>query len=223
MKNKKRIVSIINKFVKFACDWNNKNIGIIQVNLEYKDSKSNKFWNIQYDKNSYIVNYGKKGKKGITMSKKATLSTIEGLIQSKLNKGYVKKSQKKINKFTLLNNNLHHTNNTKNTKNKKLKYDFKPSTNDKNIIYNMYSDNQDFISEITGMKYNNKITKKEMKNVIEKLKKKDYQNKIIKVITKKIPKSLIDDYKVRVGNIDNKVIEEAIKKFINEKYNSNLI
>ena len=87
----------------------------------------------------------------------------------------------------------------------------------------MYSDNLDFISEITGMKYNNKITKKEMKNVIEKLKKKDYQNKIIKVITKKIPKSLIDDYKVRVGNIDNKVIEEAIKKFINEKYNSRSI
>ena len=220
LKNKKRIDSIINKFVKFACDWNNKNIGIIQVNLEYKDSKSNKFWNIQYDKNSYIVNYGKIGKKGITMSKKATLSTIEGLIQSKLNKGYVKKSQKKINKFTLLNKNLHHTNNIKNIE---LKYDFKPNTNDKNIIYNMYSENLDFISAITGTKYNNKITKKEMKNVIEKLKKKDYQNKIIKVITKKIPKSLIDDYKVRVGNIDNKVIEEAIKKFINEKYNSRSI
>lgn len=73
------------------------------------------------------------------------------------------------------------------------------------------------------MKYNNKITKKEMKNVIEKLKKKDYQNKIIKVITKKIPKSLIDDYKIRVGNIDNKVIEEAIKKFINNRYNSRSI
>lgn len=101
LKNKKRINSIINKFVKFACTWNTKNTGIIQVNLEYKDPKSNKFWNIQYDKNSYIINYGKIGKKGNIISKKATLSKIEGLIQSKINKGYIKKSEKKIKKFTL--------------------------------------------------------------------------------------------------------------------------
>lgn len=63
------------------------------------------------------------------------------------------------------------------------------------------------------------ISKKEVDNIIKKLKEKYFQNKIIKVITKKIPKSLIDDYQRRVGNVDKKVIEEAIRKFINERYN----
>ena len=53
------------------------------------------------------------------------------------------------------------------------------------------------------------ISKKEVDNIIKKLKEKDFQNKIIKVITKKIPKSLIDDYQRRVGNVDKDVIEKS--------------
>ena len=49
------------------------------------------------------------------------------------------------------------------------------------------------------------------------LKEKDFQNKIIKVITKKIPKTLIDYYQQRIDNVDKNIIEEAIRKFINEK------
>ena len=63
------------------------------------------------------------------------------------------------------------------------------------------------------------ISKKEVDNIIKKLKEKDFQNKIIKVITKKIPKSLIDDYQRRVGNVDKDFIEKAIRQFINERYN----
>jgi len=101
LKNKKRINLIINKFIKFACTWNTKNNDIIQVKLIYKNSKSNKFWNIEYNNNSYKVNYGKVGTKGNILSKKNSLNEIEKLIQSKINKGYIKKSQKKIKKFTL--------------------------------------------------------------------------------------------------------------------------
>jgi hypothetical protein len=114
-----------------------------------------------------------------------------------------------------------------------LKYNFKPSKKDKEIIQNSFSygvhqdilkllnipinkNKMDIFQEVVTME---NISKKEIENIIKKLKEKDFQNKIIKVITKKIPKSLIDDYQGRVGDVDKKVIEEAIRKFINEKYN----
>ena len=102
-----------------------------------------------------------------------------------------------------------------------LKYNFKPSKKDEKLIYNLHLENHEHIESLTGLKFknNNKITEKEIKKAIKRVKEKDFQNKIIKIITKKIPKSLIDDYQRRVGNVDKKVIEEAIRKFINERYN----
>ena len=114
-----------------------------------------------------------------------------------------------------------------------LKYNFKPSKKDKEIIQNSFSYgvHQDILKLLNipinknkmdifqGVVTMENISKKEIENIIKKLKEKDFQNKIIKLITKKIPKSLIDDYQGRVGNVDKKVIEEAVRKFINEKYN----
>ena len=89
-----------------------------------------------------------------------------------------------------------------------LKYNFKPSKKDKEIIQNSFlygvheyilklleipidKNKMNIFQEIVIIK---NISKKEIENVIKKLKEKDLKNKIIKVITKKIPKTLIDYY-----------------------------
>ena len=114
-----------------------------------------------------------------------------------------------------------------------LKYNFKPSKKDKEIIQNAFSYgvdedilkllnipiNKNKMEIFQGVVTIENILKKEVDNIIKKLKEKDFQNKIIKVLTKKIPKSLIDDYQRRVGNVDKDVIEKAIRQFINERYN----
>lgn len=114
-----------------------------------------------------------------------------------------------------------------------LKYNFKPSKKGREIIQNSFSYgvhedilkllnihiNKNKIDIFQGVVTIENISKKEIENIIKKLKEKDFQNKIIKIITRKIPKSLVDDYQKRVGNVDKKVIEEAIRKFINERYN----
>jgi hypothetical protein len=118
-----------------------------------------------------------------------------------------------------------------------LKYNFKPSKKDKEIIQNSFSYgvhedilkllnipiNKNKMDIFQGVVTIENISKKEIDNIIKKLKEKDFQNKIIKVITKKIPKSLIDDYQVRVGNVDKDVIEKAIRQFINNRYNEGSI
>ena len=153
-------------------------------------------------------------------------------------KNNLNKHEKKI-KGKLLNKNLNKiikkvlNKQEKNIKKIDLKYNFKPSKKDKEIIQNAFSYgvhedilkllnipiNKNKMDIFQGVVTIENISKKEVNNIIKKLKEKDFQNKIIKVITKKIPKSLIDDYQGRVGNVDKKVIEEAIRKFINKRYN----
>lgn len=109
-KNKKRIEDIINKFVEFACKEKNinknlkKNNRIISLKLIYKDVKSSKYWNIEYNNTDYKVHYGKTGTKGLTLSKKSSLDKIEKLIESKIKKGYKQKGKKKLlKKFSKIN------------------------------------------------------------------------------------------------------------------------
>ena len=64
-KYKKRIETIIENFLNFACKFEintdkSKIKNIVQIKLIYTDEKSNKFWNIEYTPNDYKVNYGKK-------------------------------------------------------------------------------------------------------------------------------------------------------------------
>ena len=102
LKNKKRILNIIDNFVKFACKEKIEKKGIISLKLIFKNNKSNKFWNIEYSNIKYIVNYGKIGNKGKILSKKSTLNNTKKLIDSKIKKGYKKKAKEKnIKKFTL--------------------------------------------------------------------------------------------------------------------------
>ena len=102
-----------------------------------------------------------------------------------------------------------------------LKYNFKPSKKGVKNIYEMYSDDPLFLSKLVGIKFEdeNKVSEKEFKNVVKKIKEQQTQRKIIKVLNKKIPKSLIEDYQVRVGDVDKDIIEKAIRQFINNRYN----
>ncbi|MDI7215213.1 WGR domain-containing protein [Leptospira santarosai] len=62
--------------------------------LTFKDDKSDKFWNIEVDGNSFTVTYGKTGTVGQTQTKsfddeKKCLKEAEKLLAEKLKKGYV--------------------------------------------------------------------------------------------------------------------------------------
>ncbi|MFO7567893.1 MAG: WGR domain-containing protein [Enhygromyxa sp.] len=61
--------------------------------LEYKDSRSYKFWEIQVEGNSYTVRYGKVGTDGVTQTKsfatpEKAAADAEKKLQSKVRKGY---------------------------------------------------------------------------------------------------------------------------------------
>ena len=61
----------------------------------FQDEKSNKFWNITYErsdneKQKYIIQYGKVGSSGTETKNIETLKKIQKLIEEKINKGYVK-------------------------------------------------------------------------------------------------------------------------------------
>ena len=61
----------------------------------FKDDKSDKFWNIIYErsdneKQKYIIQYGKVGSSGTETKNIETLEKIQKLIQEKIKKGYVK-------------------------------------------------------------------------------------------------------------------------------------
>ena len=62
----------------------------------FKDAKSDKFWTIEVNGDSYTVNYGKTGAQGQTSSKsfdsaEACEKAAEKVIKEKVNKGYVEK------------------------------------------------------------------------------------------------------------------------------------
>ena len=106
IKNKKRIETIIENFLNFACKYKintdkSKIKNIIQIKLIYKDEKSNKFWNIEYTPDEYRVNFGKKNTKGKTQYKKSNIKDTEKLIVSKLKKGYKQISKRLIKDFTI--------------------------------------------------------------------------------------------------------------------------
>ena len=107
IKNKKRIETIIENFLNFACKFEintdkSKIKNIVQIKLIYTDEKSNKFWNIEYTPNEYKVNYGKKNTNGKKLFKKSIIIDTQKLIESKLKKGYKQISKKIIKKFTLI-------------------------------------------------------------------------------------------------------------------------
>ena len=67
-----------------------------KTKLVYKDSKSNKFWEVEAKGSSINILYGRVGTKGQTSVKKAkspdgAKAEVEKLIKSKLKKGYKKK------------------------------------------------------------------------------------------------------------------------------------
>ena len=106
IKNKKRIETIIENFLNFACKYKintdkSKIKNIIQLKLIYKDEKSNKFWNIEYTPDEYRVNFGKKNTNGKKQYKKSNIKDTEKLIISKLKKGYKKISKRSIKDFTI--------------------------------------------------------------------------------------------------------------------------
>jgi len=111
--NKKRIMKIINNFIKFCCknnsknnsNNNNNNININSKNnsknnfknkklivkrYELKDDTSNKFWTIKYNKNGdFSTIYGKIGTNGRESKiKKSSKEEIKKLIDCKIKKGY---------------------------------------------------------------------------------------------------------------------------------------
>ena len=101
--NKKRIIQIINNFIKFCCknntsknnnnknnNTNPKNNKLIVKRYELKDDKSNKFWTIKYNKNGdFSTIYGKIGTDGRkSKMKKLSNEGIKKLIDSKVKKGY---------------------------------------------------------------------------------------------------------------------------------------
>ena len=111
IRNKKRIMKIINDFVKFCCKNNtsknntsknnntntnnsntnnSKNKKLIVKRYELKDDKSNKFWTIEYNKNGdFSTIYGKIGTNGRKSKiKKSSKEEIKKLIDSKVKKGY---------------------------------------------------------------------------------------------------------------------------------------
>jgi predicted DNA-binding WGR domain protein len=103
IRNKTRIDKIISNFTKFVCK--SKENGIKEytfLKLIFKDTKSNKFWNIQYsNKGEYKIHYGRIGSKGKILSKKGNIDEIYKIIHNKIKKGYKKISEKNIKKFTL--------------------------------------------------------------------------------------------------------------------------
>jgi predicted DNA-binding WGR domain protein len=69
--------------------------------MVYKDDKSNKFWNIQYNKEGeYRVQYGRIGSKGVIISKKGNIHEIQKIIGNKMKKGYKLESKRNIKKFS---------------------------------------------------------------------------------------------------------------------------
>jgi len=67
-----------------------------KLRLVYKDSKSNKFWEIESIGSTINIVYGKVGTDGQTIVKKtkgpnAAHAEVQKLIKSKLKKGYKKK------------------------------------------------------------------------------------------------------------------------------------
>tara|TARA_B100000029_G_C17164768_1_gene810988 strand:+ start:118 stop:327 length:210 start_codon:yes stop_codon:yes gene_type:complete len=67
-----------------------------KTRLEYKDKKSQKFWEVSSSGSTINVKYGRLGTKGQNSVKKmstpdAAKKEIEKLIKSKLKKGYKKK------------------------------------------------------------------------------------------------------------------------------------
>ena len=67
-----------------------------KTRLEYKDKKSQKFWEVSSSGSTINVKYGRLGTKGQNSVKKmsnpdATKKEIEKLIKSKIKKGYKKK------------------------------------------------------------------------------------------------------------------------------------
>lgn len=62
--------------------------------FEYKDEKSNKFWEIEVIKNKHEITYGKIGTDGREITKEfddeeTAAKEAEKLVKSKLKKGYV--------------------------------------------------------------------------------------------------------------------------------------
>ncbi|WP_235595431.1 WGR domain-containing protein, partial [Leptospira santarosai] len=62
--------------------------------LTFKDDKSDKFWNIEVDGNSFTVTYGKTGTSGQTQTKtfdneQECLNEIDRLIKEKIEKNYI--------------------------------------------------------------------------------------------------------------------------------------
>lgn len=65
----------------------------MKKHLIYKDTKSDKFWQIEVDGNSHTVVYGKTGSKGISKTKEfdsieKALKDAEKLVKAKIKKGY---------------------------------------------------------------------------------------------------------------------------------------
>jgi len=62
--------------------------------FEFNDGKSNKFWEISYEGNTFTVTFGKTGTKGQTKTKElatqdAVVAEVAKLIKEKSGKGYV--------------------------------------------------------------------------------------------------------------------------------------
>ena len=89
LKNRKRIIQIINDFYLFACKNGDKSKSKLTIKYyELINNSSSKFWKITYKDGYYKVTYGKIGSKGKTIEKHEPLTKILKLIQSKEEKGY---------------------------------------------------------------------------------------------------------------------------------------
>jgi predicted DNA-binding WGR domain protein len=92
LKNRQRIIKIIDNFYDFACKNGEKSKSKLTTKYyELINNSSSKFWKITYKDGYYKVTYGKIGSKGKTIEKHEPLTKILKLIQTKKDKGYQKK------------------------------------------------------------------------------------------------------------------------------------
>ena len=103
-RNNKRITDIIDAFLKYSCKLPKLDQNITEL-YHLVSGKSNKFWEITYNPSIggvYTVRFGKVGSQGRTTNKTGDMASINKLIVSKIEKGYVKIANKRNQKTVVL-------------------------------------------------------------------------------------------------------------------------